>query len=90
MLPEDAQRVVALCQRMRQTTSDGERSKLIAAIKDTWDRVSEPLLNAAEDAVYFGMFGVERPRATPVEALPALAEAEAEVYVMPPEDPESA
>ena len=87
MLLEDANRLVDLCRRMRQTASQEERMKLVVAITSAWDKVSEPLVTAAEDAVYFGMFGVERPRATPLEALPALAAAEADVYV-PPEDPE--
>jgi hypothetical protein len=87
MLPEDGYRIADLCRQMRQTASQEERMKLIVAIKSEWDKVSEPLVTAAEDAVYFGMFGVERPRATPLEALPALAAAEAEVYVLPPEAP---
>lgn len=89
MLLEDANRLVDLCRQMRQATSDDERFKLIVAIKSEWDKVSEPLVTAAEDAVYFGIFGQERERATPLEALPALAAAEADVYVSP-EDPESA
>jgi hypothetical protein len=53
------------------------------AIIHEWNKISEPLLFAAEDAVYFGMFGQERERATPLEDLPALASAEADVHVLP-------
>ncbi|MCX6930789.1 MAG: hypothetical protein NT154_47440 [Verrucomicrobia bacterium] len=87
MLPEDGYRIVDLCRQMRQTASQEERMKLIVAIKGNWDKVSEPLVTAAEDAVFFGIFGQERERATPLEALPALASSEADVYVLP--EPES-
>ena len=43
--------------------------KLIVAIKGNWDKVCEPLVTAAEDAVFFGIFGQERECATPLEAL---------------------
>ncbi|MGA2660114.1 MAG: hypothetical protein ABSH34_21655 [Verrucomicrobiota bacterium] len=83
---EDATRVMSLCRQVRQTTDEAERIKLVVAIHAEWDKVSEPMLYAAEDAVYFGLFGIERKWATPLDDLPALASAEAEVYV-PPEDP---
>lgn len=90
MLLEDAQRVVDLCKRMRRMTSNDERIKLAVAVMREWHKVSEPLVFAAEDAVYFVMFGQERDGAAPLEALSALASAEADVYVPPPEDSEDA
>jgi len=79
---EDANRVIDLCRRVRKTTSENDRLRLTAAIIREWGKVSEPLLFAAEDAVYFGMFGQERECATPLAHLPALAEADADVYVL--------
>jgi len=82
MILADAHRIVDLCRRVRQTTSENDRLKLTAAVIREWRKVSEPLLFAAEDAVYFGMFGQEREGATPLAHLPALAEADADVYVL--------
>ncbi len=83
MVLEDANCVVDLCRRVRQATSEDERLKLAVAIIREWNKISEPLLFAAEDAVYSGLFGQERERTTPLEDLPALASEEADVYVLP-------
>jgi hypothetical protein len=83
MLLKDAIEVVDLCRRVRLATSEHERIELTAAIARSFHKLSEPMLFAAEDAVYFGMFGFERKGATPLEDLPKLISATADLYVRP-------
>jgi hypothetical protein len=83
MLLEDAASVLALCWRIRQTTSHDEIVKLMVAIANSFDKLSEPMLFAAEDAFFYGLCGQEREGATPLKDLAKLASMTDERYVSP-------
>jgi hypothetical protein len=88
MLLEDAAQVLDLCWCIRQTTSHDEVVKLIVAIANSFDKLSEPMLFAAEDAFFYGLCGHEREGATPLKDLAKLVSITDERYVGP-QDPSS-
>ena len=80
---EDAASVLHLCWRVRQKISEEERLKLTVAIVRSFDKLSDQMLYAAEDAAFYGMFGHEREGATPLKDLAKLVSMTDERYVGP-------